>query len=241
MTVKLLISAGCSFTQVPNTYENWPKHLCERLNLAPMYLGQGAGSNGLIAKKALLAVENALQNYSHDEILLGVMWSGPDRKEIYSSSQNFPFTDFNSNVDRYRNPLRLVDNYNWYLVNAGFKDESSKIWYKHFHDDIGATIATIENILTVQYYCKSKNIKYFMTTYAPHTLPNEYLTHSDVKPFYNMIDMRNFLPVTDALRWMMNSGKWHKNEEDGHPPTEANIEFVDRVIIPHLKNVGYIE
>jgi hypothetical protein len=39
---KLLISCGCSYTQVPNTAQNWPVHLTNYLNCDTLYLGQGA-------------------------------------------------------------------------------------------------------------------------------------------------------------------------------------------------------
>lgn len=241
MSFKKLVSAGCSFTQVPNTYENWPKHLSERLNLDPVYLGQGAASNGIIANKLIYNLEKELENNTKDELLVGVMWSGPDRHEIYYTG-DFEHNNFNGSTDeKYRNPLKIVENYNWYLLNSKFTDTNSQVWFKYFHDDVGATINTIKNILMVQWYLKCKNIKYFMTTYAPHTLPNDLIKLEDVKAFYKLIDFKHFLPVNNALNWMMDCGKWHKNEEDGHPPTEANIEFVDKMIIPHLKNVGYID
>jgi len=241
MTIKLIISAGCSFTQVPNTFENWPKHLSSELNIEPLYLGQGAAGNGIIANKLICNVEKSLLQYNSHEILVGVMWSGPDRHEIYHTDY-FPHNKFGG-VEDYRNPLRISKDhkdYNWYLLQSNFDDISSKLWYAHFHDDIGAIISTIKNILLVQWYLTCKNIKYFMTTYAPQTLPNEIISLEDVQSFYNLIDLTKFLPVNNALDWMMNCGKWHKNEEDGHPPTEANIEFVNKIIIPHLKNVGYI-
>lgn len=241
--IKIIASFGCSFTQYPNRYVNWPKHLHDKTNIETLYYGQGAASNGVISKRVIFSVTELLKKYKSHEILVGIMWSGPDRYEFFHTSPNKDTFKLGGNVEYWRNPFRInteSEQYNYYLLNKHFDDFYSELWYKNFHDFVGVQINTLEHMLRVQWYLKLHNIKYFMTPYAPHTLKKDLLVHDEVKYLYDLIDLTNFLPVDDALTYMMNSPYWHKNEEDGHPPTEANLYFTETVIIPYLKDKGYI-
>ena len=75
-----LITSGCSFSEV--IYEQtWPLHLERQLRPKNViHTGLGSQGNGMISRKAIHAVHNALKTHKPDDkMLVGIMWSGPSR------------------------------------------------------------------------------------------------------------------------------------------------------------------
>ena len=103
--VKCLITAGCSYSQVPNRDVTWPVHLNEYLKPEKVYyLGQGAAGNGIISRKVIHALTEALKTYRPEEILVGIMWSGFNRRDIYSR-KSLDTTIIDYGTDVYKNQL----------------------------------------------------------------------------------------------------------------------------------------
>jgi len=75
---KHIITSGCSFSDISNHY-TWPLHLSNSYGISCNHIALGSQGNGLIARKAVYAVQQALQQgYKPEEILVGIMWSGPN-------------------------------------------------------------------------------------------------------------------------------------------------------------------
>ena len=76
---KHLIASGCSFTDEV-FYETWVTPLSKYLNIPSTNLGIAGSGNPTIARQTIHQVSKLLsEGYNADDILVGVMWSHPDR------------------------------------------------------------------------------------------------------------------------------------------------------------------
>lgn len=82
--MKQLITGGCSFSECESPWiSTWPKHLANTLS-EYQHIGTGLSSqgNGLISRQVIYQVTESLKRTSTNNILVGVMWSGPDRHDF---------------------------------------------------------------------------------------------------------------------------------------------------------------
>jgi len=243
--IKCLITQGCSFTQVPNRCTNWPVFLRDNLDVPAYFDGAGSAGNDFISRRAVYRITECLKTFHPSELLVGIMWSGVGRKSFYLTNQAIDYRNFD-NGPSFSNPNCVnPNNRNHYLLFPFEEDEISNIYYKYFYDEVGSLIETIENILRVQWLLKLNKIKYFFTTYHYDSLTGpfyqQYLTHPDVKYLYDQIDFDNFLRCESMSDWInKNTELEYGSENEYHPTTEMSKEFTNKVIIPHLKSVGYI-
>ncbi len=243
---KVLVTAGCSFSQVPNRDVTWPVPLTKYLNPEEvLYLGQGAAGNGIISRRVIYHVSNLLQTYKPHEILVGIMWSGRDRMDVYSTKV-IPHHSLDGG-ETYCNPVKVAKDYNFYLINNHWDDFSTTTYFKHFYDKVHTTMLTIEHILRVQWFLKNHGIHYFMTQFHPDALPlsnhpydQEVMANPDIDYIFKLIDFNNWLPITNMWQYATDSGLPFARPPDPHPSTEHHQLFVDNIVIPWLKNKGFI-
>lgn len=242
----VLITAGCSFSSVPAEFRTWPSHLRKYLNpVKNIYLGTGAAGNGIISRRVIYNVTEQLKTHKPEEILVGIMWSSYNRSEVYSTdsiphmSQDYGPT--------HCNPVSVVKNKNFYLINNHWEDELSVNYYKNFYNDEYGSILTLEHVLRVQWFLKSYNIKYFMAEYSFDTFPTQNYPHitkimvnPDVKHLYDLVDRDHWLPITNMQEFANSSG-YPYVPGNIHPTTEHHKHLNDTVIVPYLKNKGYID
>ena len=241
--IKCLITAGCSYSQVPNRDTAWPFHLNERLKPEKVYyLGQCAAGNGIISRKVIHALNEALETYKPEEILVGILWSGYDRREVYST-KNLDSTIFHYGEEVYCNPLKVVDRSDYYIINTHWTDNLTVNFLKHAYIPEDSLMITLEHILRIQWYLKLQNIKYFMSEYdydCLDTAPVPYgkgliKNNKDLLLLYRQIDKKNWLPINNLYEWAKEeSGFDFARPPDPHPSTEQHKAFTDRVIIPFL-------
>jgi hypothetical protein len=186
-----------------------------------------------------------VQKYKPENLLVGVMWSGVSRKSVYLTHEPVDYYQWDPHKSTnwyYSQPCSVGAEQNNYLMHPGWSDELSQIYYKHYYDDIGLYINTIENILRIQWFLKMHNIKYFFTTYNYDSLDGDdylkYNNHTDVKYLRDQIDYSNVLPIKNMYDWGKREGM--KFDETQHPTPAISKMFVDKVILPHLKSKGYI-
>ena len=248
MSIKCLITAGCSFSQVPNDDVTWPVHLNEALNPEKVYyLGQGAAGNGIISRKLVYTLTECLKTYSSDEILVGVMWSGFERRDLFSYNKepttiiNVGFTD-----DEYRNPCAVVKNNFYNIISQEWNDELTQNFNLVYREEDSLMI-TLEHILRVQWLCKLHGVKYFMTEYDYNVFASYELaiknklvlvnTSEDLKFLYNQIDFSHWLPIENMYAYARFESQYDfARPPDNHPSTEQNKEMVEKVLLPFLKN-----
>ena len=238
---KLLITAGCSFTQYPNADTSWAFHLSNAMNIETLYLGQGAAGNAIISRKVIYNVLEALKKYKPEEILVGVMWSSAKRWDYYSSIEKDlgEYNKIDTGSINYSNPVIVAEEKNYYLVSDVWDDETSLMYYKYFYDDIGSKIVTIEHILRTQWFLEKHNVPYFMCEYYwdvfdkniwPH-----HVQHSDVEYLYNQINFDYWISKNCYDFALNDSGFNFARPNDPHPSTEQHKAYTDQVIIPFLK------
>lgn len=240
MTIKILISSGCSFTDT-SWDKTWPIYLAEYFPQAKRKeLGLGSSGNGLISRKVIYQVSEALKKYQPDEILVGIMWSNRDRHEFYTQDeQNY------ENIDNWtQNPTNFIPgtNKSWNLVHWGWRNELSKLYFTTFHDNVGSLIYSYEHILRTQWFLKMHKIPYFMSSITKELFDDDITQMPDVKHLYDLIDQLQFLPVQGAHEWARDfSNLEFRDWDPWHPSPEQQKLFVEKIIIPFLKDKNYIQ
>ncbi len=263
--IEYLVTGGCSFSQPDSGDVTWPIHLEKHLGpKMALHGGRGCADNTTIARLAIYNVHKLLRaGVDPEKILVGIMWSSIDRHSIYTTSDNFPHNIFNvlCAIDRdpvtelptgcHTNPVYIAsDQRNQYLMHASFDDPSSKLYFEHFYDTIGAQIVSLENVLRVQWFLKHHGIKYFMTEFSWHsindhrppwdTTPRETLTHPDVAYLQEQVDCECWLPVDNMTDWVEANGIPYSRPPDNHPSTEAHNRFLNEIMLPFLKQRSFI-
>lgn len=250
MTIKCLITAGCSFSQVPNADITWPFHLNERLNPEEVvYLGQGSAGNGIISRRVIYNTIKALEKYQPDEILVGIMWSGYSRREIFSLSELDCYKVLGP-YEQNKNPVSVVSNDSYYIMNAYWKDSLTTNFMKYAFQYEDSMMISLEHILRTQWFLKNNNIRYFMSSYyydsfnehANDQVDNTLQNNQDLKFLREQIDTSYWLPITNMYDWAKNISTFDfARPPDPHPSTEQHKEMVEKVLLPFLKTKYNIE
>lgn len=194
-----LVTGGCSFTEYDGC---WPYWLIRKLkethpnsNLALHNTGVGGAGNDLISRKIIHKVNKLLKEKKNPKhIIVGIMWSGANRKSIYSDDGNNlrmmfnvdqplddeQFKDHFKYGQRSKYPNRphkwpSDDHYGRYILltpgntysDSGIFNSFAENVYKNIHNRNIAIADTYEHVLRVQWYLEKHKIKYFMQTYMP--------------------------------------------------------------------------
>lgn len=239
--MKTLITGGCSFSQCVNPRtKTWPKHLAGAVsNYEHISTAIPSQGNGLISRRVIYQVIETLKTTAAEDILVGVMWSGPDRHDFYV--QHVPEMLVSDNW--WENPTKFIKSSAgaWAIMNNGWKMHHAKLYYTEFHTQVGSLVHTLEHILRTQWFLKHRNIKYFMTTYTGEVIPDYVKTHTDTEHLYHEIDFTNFLPIVGEYEWCRDySGIEFLDPYDLHPNTEQHQKFTQQVLLPFLTEKNYI-
>lgn len=250
---KHIITSGCSFSDSSNNY-SWPLQLKTSFDIDSTDLGLSSQGNGLIARKVLHAVhDNIEQGVDPQDILVGIMWSGPDRHDMYFHGLTEQLDRSVKDVDTMnKNPTSYVKNDpgGWLIMNHHWKEERSKRYYAYFHDSIHQRILTYEKILWVQDRLKMLGVNYFMTTFMDEVFSGYYHDNPNITWMRKLIDWSNWLPVSSMHKWcykywndadfvqwpyqVKETGEWH-TVVDSHPTQVMHKRFVEEIILPHIK------
>ena len=237
--MKVVISSGCSFTDTAwaNT---WPVHLVKYYPTAQhIKSGLSASGNGLISRKIIYEVTEALKTHKPKDILVGVMWSGRDRHDVYLSDP----PKFEHNSGWRSNPTRFIksSSNHWTLLNWYWENDFAKQYFTQYHDNIGSQIYTIEHVLRIQWFLQLHQIPYFMSTFTDEVFDKGMINHIDVDHLYEQIDFTHFLPVKGEHEWARDhSGLPFAQHDAMHPTEDQHKMFVDEVIVPYLKTKNYL-
>jgi len=260
--VKLLITAGCSFSQVPNRDITWPVPLNKAIGGEVMYLGQGGAGNGIISRKVIYHVTEALKTHKPEELLVGIMWSGCERREIFTEEDIDSYKlYYGPNHESYSNPVRVASERNFHIMNPSWtNNEFTDNYFKHAHNMYDGLLNTLEHIVRTQWFLQLHNVPYFMTqfhyscldtipwqkpwenTKVDSTKKHTISASKDLSFVFNQIDFNQWLPIDNCHDWCKHeSGKDFARPPDPHPSTEQHEELVKRVILPFLvdKNMIY--
>jgi len=233
----ILITSGCSFTETIHE-QTWPLHLQEALNCKLVSTARGSQGNGIIARKAMYHVHQLLKKHSANEILVGIMWSGFDRAEIYLPRSADLQIDSIEKKGMQENPVTFPDNDTigkWALLNAHWRFPLARMYYKHVHSSTYGQIVALDNIVKVQNYLKLHNIKYFMSTYTKQTLLFDF-KNENIQWLWEQVDRTMFLPVEGCFEWAnTNMPNDFPIPNTNHPSKKQHREFTKQVILPFLE------
>jgi hypothetical protein len=193
----------------------------------------GSQGNGLISRRVIYQVTETLKHTAAEDILVGIMWSGPDRHDFYVRQ----VPEILKEDGWMENPTKFIKDGSgaWAIMNNGWTMHHARIYYTYFHNHDGSLIYTLEHILRTQWFLKQYGIKYFMTTYTGNVIPDHVKTFADTEHLYNEIDFSNFLPVTGEYEWCRDySALEFKVPGDNHPNTEQHLLFTQQIILPYL-------
>jgi len=198
MDKRILITSGCSFSTLGQNYrQSWINHIQEKYDFKRyVHMGNPASGNELIAERVIYALQTLLDSgKSANDLYLGVMWSGIERKELFISpeetvkyselddsvkreGENTLIISHHSNVFSNTTSIRpgIENNPNGYLKSGGlpyqevwWRNKSQRdyfnLWYDNFYSVEKQFIDTLKSILLVQTFCERHNIKYFMSVW----------------------------------------------------------------------------
>jgi hypothetical protein len=223
-----LITGGCSFSECRSHAGTWPRHLATALpDYDHISTAMGSQGNGLISRRIIYQVTETLKHTAAENLLVGIMWSGPDRHDYYTQTPPIVYKE-----DLWmENPTRFVSN-----GQGAWRMPASANYYVNFHDQIAQYIYTLEHILRTQWFLQSQGVKYFMSTYTSAVLPEIAKTHNDTQHLYQLLNHDMFLPVAGEYEWCRDhSGLPFPMPNDPHPGVEQHQAFVNQIILPYLK------
>jgi hypothetical protein len=233
----ILITGGCSFSEVVDL-KTWPVHLTEQLDCESYHQGIGCVGNTMITKRVLLELSRHMS--CKDELLVGIMWSGPDRSESYTRDTAIINKVQSVNTDGWQtNPITFPegDLGGWIVHNVHWTNEFSENYYKYY-DPIEGAVNTFQSILLMQAFLEQHNIKYFMSNYTSQTFARR--EHPSVSYLAGMIDYSKFLPVEGCFEWCRDNTERPFKTGDNHPSAEQHKQFTQQVIMPHLNKHNLI-
>ena len=233
--IELLITSGCSFSDpvhvnsVNHSGEKqytttWPLDLERYLNCKSIHRGHNGNGQGLISRTIIYEVEQLLHNKQDlSKVLIGIMWSGPSRTEMYSLYP--PIKD-----------LVLKDDPGaWTQLGGDDKFDEAVAHYRFFQDQCFYMIKSLEHILRTQWILEKYNIKYFMAQYMSSVLDDSWsYENPNLKHLWDLINHDTFINKD------INLYDWTKNKSsfmsDDHPSSQAHHLFTEEIIIPYLKD-----
>ena len=245
--MKVLVTSGCSFsTTIHHNYLCWPYHLSEHYKAQLINKAMGSQGNGLISRGIIHAVCNLLKTHKPEDLFVGVMWSGCNRKDYYwANHDTLSFYNSKEHLGWIENPTGFIDGHdkNWVILNQHWASsiygfEEAKYHYKFFYDPVGMQIETIEHMLRTQYFLQNKGVRYFFSLFQDHVLDDELVNHIDVKTLYELIDFGHFLPIRSFYTYLVDNKIYTEDfveqHPNNHPSVRQNIEFVKNIIIPYI-------
>ena len=198
----------------------WPNYLNDSIKGSKLISkAMGSQGNGLISKGIIYEVSKQLKECSADDLLVGIMWSGTDRHEVWCHDQLDPKVE-----GAIENPTGFIENQkNWQILNPWWESGKSSVYYTHIHQVESGHIQTLEHILRTQWFLDKYKVKYFMTTFKDLRID----THPETNYLKDLIDWSKFLPVAGMYEWCEGG-----LDDANHPSSESHEKFVKEVILP---------
>ena len=256
---KILLTSGCSFSEcVFDNVTTWAKHLRYALadkGYTHISSAMGSQGNGLISRGIIYNVHEALKTHKPEDILVGIMWSGPNRHDFRTPDPKMlGFVRDNVHNGWIENPTGFVKestknwvilNHHWSQDHAPGRNVEAEVYYTFLYDDTGAMISTLEHMLRVQLLLEKLGVPYFFTVYQDHAFKDHpSIDHPEVVHLRELLDMSNFLPVSSQYTWLVENTKfpedWEEPHPHNHPSNRQHKEFVDGIILPWLQERKYI-
>ena len=228
---KIGLVAGCSHSagaeidgeedSAYNRDNSFGSLLCKKLGYEPVNIALGGATNGGISRSVLRWFEN---NYNPEEmeVFVCIGWTESSRLEVPALDRPSDFLLNNPAVQWYDTSAN-----SYYRMNFGWKGDTDyqKSIIPGYHkfmaeNDILLETWSLKDVLMIQYYLKSLNVKYVMCStmflYEKETRYN--------KPLINLIDTEHYYQLSSTeqqgfywkyknLGYTNEKAKWwHHNE-----------------------------
>lgn len=227
--------------------QTWPIHVSQRLGLDDMipsrtkiayarscHTGSVGQGNGLISRHIIYQVNHALKTIAPEDLLVGVVWSGPSRFEFYQDPIDADHDNFIVNVTG-------LQRNQWRILNHHWSDRYSESWYRNFYSHVGSLVASYEHMLRTQWFLQQRRVKYFMSAINQEVIPADMHDHKELAHLHDMIDFTRWLPISGVYEWaLQESGLPFDMHDLCHLTTDQNIKLTDEVIMPFLERASYV-
>ena len=122
MDKRILITSGCSFSTLGQTYrQSWIDYIQKKYDFKRyVHMGNPASGNELIAERVIYALQTLLDSgKSANDLYLGVMWSGIERKELFiSPKETKKYSELDDSVKREGENTLIMSNYSNTISNT---------------------------------------------------------------------------------------------------------------------------
>lgn len=211
--------------------------------------------------------------YNPDEIAVFVMWSSIDRKSFYIDNPDtiddivenwkgsrqgwqLQFADLKNHPDNLgsvaskgvtNNVIRYNKNGGWLITSAHVQDELPFIKeYFMMAKNLGApgpSHSSLENILMLQYLCKSKGIRLYQQFYMDNVLDAyEYCKdHQIVKYLYDDLDWNTCISKKSMHGFMNNREELFVGVGNNHPNGLGHRLWLMDVMLPFLEEKNFFD
>ena len=247
----ILVTGGCSFSETVH-WKTWNTHLQERMGVNAYHEGLSSAGNGLISRRIIHRVTRLLDTHDADQLLVGVMWSGPNRHDYFNPGGHGNEATHHAAVNEALS-VGVTDHggREWVITNPWWRDAHSTNYYRNFFSEEGAYVLTLEHMLRTQWFLERHGVRYFMGTYTGEVLPvggikRHFKSTSDMPDadlannpntahLYAQLDRARFLPVEGMYEWCRDhSGLPFARKGDNHPSEAQHQLFMERVVWPHI-------
>ena len=233
----ILVTSGCSFSETITEHQSTrPRHLATAIN-PKQFISKGMGSqgNGLISRSIIFQVSKLLKDgISPNDILVGIMWSGPNRWDYYWDNIERGGKWSSAHHDGWMNNPTNFDNNNtnggWVVANQYWK--SSKEFYKLYYDNTFGQINTLEHVLRTQWFLEKHNIKYFMAKYMNETFAK--INKQPCLHLKDQIDWSKFISRQGCYEWCLETNPDYI-DHTMHPTPDAHAHYTREFILPYLE------
>jgi hypothetical protein len=174
-----------------------------------------------------------------EDLLVGVMWSGPDRMDAYTKDPHFSSRNDENSSWREQTVFPKDDPGGWVQMYPGWPNKYSVEYYKTYSNNVWNTIQTYEHIIRTQLFLEKHNVKYFMMPYMDHVLEQKG-NHPSLRHLWNEINLKTFITTDGCLEWCKEKSGIPFVSGQTHPNREQHEMYVDQVILPHLAVKNFI-
>jgi len=275
-----IVTGGCSFSetrncidyagfgmmddydtyQPENGYKSWALHLEDIIPNSKVYNTAlpGAG-NGFISRAVIYKVDELL-NKGKDVDYVCIQLTACDREEMLVDVDDAS-SETDKNLLCHHIPtlelekIKKDNNNKMWLKHSYGQDSLLKYYYKYYNNEEFSVVKTLEHILRLQWYFKSKDIKYkmFGGWNIFYQLPKIPRYPIEIRHLWTMIDWDNFWfhkKLGGITEWSVDNLPFEERfitgdrlQEDGksaldeHPSNIAHKKFAKEVVSKWINNI----
>lgn len=244
-----LITGGCSFTaHQEDQHLSWANQLAEMPDYCVINTAEMASGNALISRNIL----EALEQYKKDKPYVMIMWSSPNRFELFYDSNHSIQSQMKEHPAFYNHTwLKSGGGYGFWKYESKIADRDVETYLKYYHNQEYQFMQTLEHILRIQWYCKVNKLKLFNFCWQTIFWGNNSANGSSEKStallspiveqytscthLWDMIDWNDWYLYKKGGLWEFCIDKGYEIPNGMHPNREAQLQWLNEFVIPLLQ------